>query len=29
MPRLIEDLHSYLEKEGLQSVDDIVGAAHH
>lgn len=27
IPRLIDDLHSYLEKEGLQSLDEIVGAA--
>ena len=27
MPRLIDDLRSYLEKEGLQSVNEIVGAA--
>ncbi|MDO9534360.1 MAG: dihydroorotate dehydrogenase [Bacillota bacterium] len=27
MPRLIDDLRSYLEKEGLQSVDEIVGSA--
>jgi dihydroorotate dehydrogenase (NAD+) catalytic subunit len=28
MPRLIDDLRSYLENEGLQGVDQIVGTAH-